>query len=434
MLYLLKRAIVLYIPFLFALFLTGVTCAFGNNHFKIEVPEVFTTGGITLYSLPIKIQMPSLAKSDKAQVYAYLTYRGKPISSMKTFIVNSQEQLYHLDLQLTLPKVILSPHIYHYQLHVATKHLSQDTTLPITVYPAFYSIPFGPEKALFRGTRINSIYIFDGFVYLATDHGLAISSDHGVTWRKITTAQGIGSNNINQVFSDKTHLVLATSRGVSISLDQGKTWTNATRQNGLPSNIVYGVYMAHNKIYAATEQGVGFSDNNGVSWHKIKQIHAAASRVYINNRYINVATTNGVFVGPDYGSSWHQSTTADGLGSDVILGLDYIGSNLFAATTQGLSISRDSGKSWRNKTVSNGLGSNIVRDVLATPKTIYAATNNGLSISQDQGQTWKNRTTQNGLSSNICLDADQDNQGNVYVATTNGLDKWGYTYVWPQKH
>ncbi|MEM9243506.1 MAG: sialidase family protein, partial [Pseudomonadota bacterium] len=85
--------------------------------------------------------------------------------------------------------------------------------------------------------------------------GLSISTDGGTTWTNYTTANGLGSNNVQGVFATANTLYAATNGGLSISTDGGTNWTNYTTANGLGSNLVRGVFATANTLYAATVGG-----------------------------------------------------------------------------------------------------------------------------------------------------------------------------------
>ena len=67
-------------------------------------------------------------------------------------------------------------------------------------------------------------------------------------------------------------------------------------------------------------------------------------------------------------------TTANGLGSNNVLGVYVAGSTIYAATDAGLAISTNGGTSFTNYTTANGLGSNFVFNIFVSGSTIYAAT------------------------------------------------------------
>ncbi len=77
------------------------------------------------------------------------------------------------------------------------------------------------------------------------------------------------------------------------------------------------------------------------------------------------ATVGGLGISTDGGASFTNRTTANGLGSNAVLGVYASGSTVYAATIGGLGISTD-GVSFTNKTIAAGLGSNTLRGVYAS--------------------------------------------------------------------
>jgi len=69
---------------------------------------------------------------------------------------------------------------------------------------------------------VNSIFIKDNDVYLATDSGLFISEDKGESWQDFEST-GLGSEKINRILF-KDNLYAATDKGVFVFLDKTKMW------------------------------------------------------------------------------------------------------------------------------------------------------------------------------------------------------------------
>ena len=128
-------------------------------------------------------------------------------------------------------------------------------------------------------------------------------------------------------------------------------------------------------------------------------------------------------VSPAQGAAcFSTKTTADGLGSDDVLGVYADGSNVYAATLSGLSISIDGGTSFPTTfttVTAPAIGSNAVRGVYADGLNIYAATDGGLSISTDGGATFTTVTTP-AIGSNNVKGVYADGL-NIYAATEGGL-------------
>ena len=275
-------------------------------------------------------------------------------------------------------------------------------------------------------------------VYAATDGGLGISTNGGLTFTNKTTANGLGSNRVFAVYAVGTTVYAATDGGLSISTDGGQTFTNKTTADGLGSNGVRAVYAVGTTVYAATDGGLSISTNRGQTFTNKTTADGLGSNdvfgVYAVGTTVYAATfRGGLSISTDGGQTFTNKTTANGLGSNDVVGVYAVGTTVYAATSAGLfmpngglSISTDGGQTFTNRTTADGLGGNSVRAVYAVGNTVYAATDTtpsdsgGLSISTDGGQTFTNRTAGNGLGANsmsgVYVIADQ-----IYVATFGGL-------------
>lgn len=121
---------------------------------------------------------------------------------------------------------------------------------------------------------------------------------------------------------------------------------------------------------------------------------------------------------------WTNMTSANGLAFDRVMSVFAEGSTIYAGTLYGLSISTDGGQSWRTSNTSNGLIADPVYDVYASGSDVYVAASSvagGLSISHDGGYTWRNTTPANGYLFSAFIRELQVVGGDVYVATSFGL-------------
>ncbi len=268
-----------------------------------------------------------------------------------------------------------------------------------------------------------------GIIYAATNGGLAglsISTNGGTSFTNKTTANGLGDNRVNDVYVDNSgKIYAATYYGLSISTNGGTSFSNKTDANGLGSFYVYGVYVDKNgTIYAATDGGLSISTNGGTSFTNKTTANGLGSNnlngVYVDNTgAIYAATQGGLSISSNGGTSFTNKTTANGLGGNAVYDVyvDNAGT-IYAATNGGLSISSNGGASFSNKP----LGS-IVRGVYVdNAGTIYVATQGGgVHISTDGGTSFINKTTANGLGTNVVYGIHVGNDGTIYAATASGL-------------
>jgi hypothetical protein len=155
---------------------------------------------------------------------------------------------------------------------------------------------------------VRGVYVVGNTIYAATYGGLSISTNGGLTFTNYTTTNGLGSNNVSGVYAVGNTIYAATKHyvvggvvvggGLSISTDGGLTFTNKTTANGLGSNTVNGVYTVGNTIYAATIVGLSISTDGGITF-------AAYLNGYVHGVYVDV-TTSKIYAATSSGLSFCQ--------------------------------------------------------------------------------------------------------------------------------
>lgn len=291
-------------------------------------------------------------------------------------------------------------------------------------------------------------YSFPGSIYAATFGGLSISSDGGKSFSNKTTANGLGDNNVNNVFVTETTIYAAcgngvtgglsistdggntfinrdsshgivdnyvydvyvnesgtiftcsssgASGGVSISTDGGNTFAGKTTADGLSSNDVFGVIEINSKIYAATASGLDLSTDGGNSYTNL--LPGAFSSVFVYGASIIAGDDGGagLYISTDGGSTFIQRTNSNsGLANDAVRGVFYTDNKIYATTNTGLSVSENGGSSFQT-ILSFAVSSTV--DVFVFGSNIYVATTaDGLSISNDSGSSFTQATqASNGL-------------------------------------
>ncbi|MFN8494187.1 MAG: hypothetical protein U0350_41695 [Caldilineaceae bacterium] len=240
-----------------------------------------------------------------------------------------------------------------------------------------------------------------------------------------TTANGLGNNIVYGVYASGSTVYAATQSGLGISTDGGVSFTNKTSAIGLGNSLVYGVYASGSTVYAATLGGLSISTDGGASFINKTTANGLgnniANGVYASGSTVYAATYGGgVSISTDGGASFTNKTTTNGLGNNTVDGVYAVGSTVYAATDGGVSISTDGGASFTNKTTATGLGNNFVLGVYASGSTVYAATyGGGVSISTDGGASFTTYTTANGLGNNW-VRVVYASGSTVYAATYGG--------------
>ncbi|AEE48224.1 GEVED domain-containing protein [Haliscomenobacter hydrossis] len=190
--------------------------------------------------------------------------------------------------------------------------------------------------------NITALAVSAGVVYAGTGSaGLAIGTP-GSAFAVRTTANGLGSNVIFDVFVDGAYVYVGTQGGLSVSSDGGASFVNYTTADGLGSNIVYSVFQRDNIVYAGTDFGFAYATS-------------------YNN------TPDLVF-----------TNILGGLGSPIVRDIFVSGSRIYAATTGGLSVANVGSTAFTTITV--GLVNPNVYGVKEDAGTVYLATLGGVAF------------------------------------------------------
>lgn len=295
-----------------------------------------------------------------------------------------------------------------------------------------------------------------------------------------TTANGLGSNRINDVFAVGNTVYAATDGGLSISTDGGQTFVNRTTANGLPNNKINVVAVVGNTVYAGMDDGVARSVDGGANFVRIltsnayssgtsipvKAIDALDKSVYVtaagngvgyylstnggdsfsppalialkgggsgvsivgNRIYVTVGLAQaprGLYVSTDGGTTFSNVTTFNNGIIKIPNSVYATGQSVYVGTKSGLFFSTNDAQAFTQRTTANGLGGNSVNDVYAVGNRVYAATDNGLSISTNGGANFTNYNTANGLAA-AKINAVYAVGTSVYAATDAGLSISGF--------
>ena len=196
---------------------------------------------------------------------------------------------------------------------------------------------------------LNSVWIWDVAVdgsdkiYVATSGGVFISTNGGTNFTAKTTANGLASNDVRNVFIGPNGNIYAGGNGgVSVSTNGGNSWTNSA--TGLSNNFVTGLFVAaNNQVYVSTASGeFAVSTDFGATFSS-QAIGGNTRRPYVTaGGTILLPTSAGLKVSSDSGVTWVTCTMANGgldandvLAATVINGKVFVGMN-----SSGVSISQ----------------------------------------------------------------------------------------------
>jgi photosystem II stability/assembly factor-like uncharacterized protein len=219
------------------------------------------------------------------------------------------------------------------------------------------------------------------YVFAATQDGLFISDDNGVTWVKANITYGNYMNiGIEEVIIIGDKILAATYVGIFISTDNGKSWTTS---NALKDEGLYTLTQSGDNLFAGTFSGIYLSADNGDSWTNVNNGLSLTDNciwsIVTKDEKVFFACYDGVFVSADNGSSW--KAVNNGLPHLNVFALTVSGNNIFAGTyNDGVFLSTDNGNSWTP--VNTGMESFAFFDgqLSVLGDNIYYGTNHGLWI------------------------------------------------------
>jgi photosystem II stability/assembly factor-like uncharacterized protein len=224
--------------------------------------------------------------------------------------------------------------------------------------------------------------------------GILLSSDSGVTWKRLANPELRSVWSI-ALFPQDSHVMAAgTEEGVFLSHDRGATWQRITPENQPDMRPVVALSFdpADSKIiYAGTPHLAWKTSDGGENWNSIHKGMLDDSDVFSilvddrQRRRLFAGTCGGMYRSLDGGANWLAVAQLERTSSRTYFVTQHprLPNVLFAGTAGGLLRSIDSGKNWRQ------LSSESTRSVAFDPaevNRIFVATDDtGLFRSDDLG-------------------------------------------------
>ncbi len=272
--------------------------------------------------------------------------------------------------------------------HLTVVAANGDSTQYSIAYPYVYRslTMIDPQSA----SLVSSMFVNGDTIYAATEHGLFISRDGGVTSTVYTSANGLGDNTVLSVCVQGNTIYAGTVGGLSISTDGGVSFNNYTTTNGLGDNTVQGVYVQGSNVYAATSGGLSISVDGGSTYTNYGMaagVGLPVHQVFAANGDIYAATSAGLAVSVNGGTSFTNYTTTYGLPNNEVSAIYTQGNTFYAGTISGLAIAPSNLQSYFQYIGPWDINfSNLeIYCVYASGNSIYAGTSAGLAISTDGG-------------------------------------------------
>ena len=292
------------------------------------------------------------------------------------------------------------------------------------------------------GNNVQAVVIDnDGNKWFGTDNGLSILKRNG-TWKSFTTSDGLGSNNITDLYSyvgngDSNFVEVATDMGVSkFHSNNGRfnLISSITKDNSeLVANKVTAVAVSSNNIYwYGTLEGCSTFD--GTDWNLFSEenyrliSNNITDIISPENDWIYIASgdkgVSRVKQDVDGISSASEISTAwSGIASDSVytVFVDKLGKRWYG-TTNGVSMHTgdNTKKNWTTYQTEDGLVENNVTAISQDSKgKMWFGTIAGLSGFNGTG--WENYNSDNGLTQSNISDLSIDKHDDIWLATNNGV-------------
>lgn len=245
------------------------------------------------------------------------------------------------------------------------------------------------------GEIIMSIATRGSDVYTCIDlAGVKKSSDNGSTWNFVNN--GLAADNYNALTISNSYVFVATDSGVFRSADNGSLWSPAN--TGLTQPFPFAMAFNADRVYVSAGLGhLFYSDNEGSDWTEIS--NGLPSDISYTNMIFGLGFKNstiyaglgdGVYKSTDQGLNWNLSSNGI-IDFNVIPTFAIAGTNVLAGTDNGLYISSDSGANWTP--VDLGISYISVYALKQHGATLYMGTDKGIFRSFDNGLVWDSINT-----------------------------------------
>ncbi len=249
-------------------------------------------------------------------------------------------------------------------------------------------------------------------VYATRPSGVDVSHDAGVTWTTVTTAALATAN--RDVACDGTNVYVATNVGLAISTDSGDSFGMLrTTAQGLDTSDVSHVAASGANVYAATigssidGRSLATSTNSGAAFTArsvgIPGHNPDPAAILVEGNTVWVGAFPSLWRSTDAGVTFAPADLTGGITRVTGTGTDLYALVENGSGYSGIAVSHDRGRTWpvfRSSYVLAGQGpfpSTQPEDLFLDAGTgkLYVATSFGLAISSDGGTTFNLRTGSN---------------------------------------
>jgi len=165
---------------------------------------------------------------------------------------------------------------------------------------------------------IDSVFVSGTNIYVSPSNAVQRSTDlTGNTFNAPLTTLNSGIGRATVVSG--TNIYVAASNGLWVSGNSGSTWAQRTTANGLGSNNLNDVAVSGTTVYAGgLNTGLYVSTDSGASFGPTGFTTSSVNSVRLSGANLYIGTPVGMGISSDGGASFSFRTSSSGLGSNVV--------------------------------------------------------------------------------------------------------------------
>jgi len=225
---------------------------------------------------------------------------------------------------------------------------------------------------------INSISCSNENIFAATDNGIYLSMDRGLSWSEMN--YGLIEKSIYSISTYNNYAIARARAGVTFfSDDAASSWSLSTLAGGRFKLVEF-----KDILYAGSEFEAYYSMNRGKTWETVRTLPGAMDLI-VNGSKLIAGNPFGIFTAT---STFQWSVSNYNTTNSRIVGFASSENYVFCATGRGEVLrSRDLGKTWTS--ISKGLPLNEITAIGYFDNTLLVALSNyGIYRSENEGASW----------------------------------------------
>ncbi len=261
-----------------------------------------------------------------------------------------------------------------------------DTTVVATNEGIFVSVDNGVSWQMkdnpFLLSNFTSLLLDGGNLFAGASNwspfsSLLVSSDLGNYWDVI--GEPMTDYSVYTLIRSGNNLLAGGEDNVYWSLNQGESWNLSLKA------YIYNFLNFGSSIFASTNIGIFVSNNDGITWNEsdsgipfiqqlaINTIGSAGTKLFSNRLGRTNLDKGALFMSDDTSVSWHRTIDTSVPPRGEIETFASVGDNLFVATdSDGIFLTTDYGTSWTRENL--GLGDSMVVSLAVQGNELLAGT------------------------------------------------------------